>query len=176
VGEGLRSWNVAEVSADRSGDLEPLVIQISAPRANDGTFVAPRFQASYGGLNIPLDAVETPGAELEYPATQAPAALPAGTPIIIEGEYRDAAVFELQHSRGDYVEEGACLVPTPLAEIPERDGPTAFFIYVEWSDSSGGKAFRTDVVASNEASPVVNDPDTGLDGTLLGFIVCDEAA
>lgn len=172
VGEGVRSWNVADASADRLRDLEPLVIRISAPRAADGSSVAPRFQASYGGLDIPLDAIETPGAELEYPATKAPDALPAGTPIIIEGEYRDAAVFELRHFRGDHVEEGACLVPTPLAEIPERDGPTAFFIYIEWHDSSGGKAFRTDVVGAAETPSVAGESDTGRDGTLLGFVVC----
>jgi hypothetical protein len=176
VGQSIRSWDVADASADPSGDLEPLVIEISAPRTEDGSFVSPRFRASYLGRRIPLDAIETPGAELGYPVTQAPDALPAGTSIIIQGEYRDAAVFELRHYRGDYVEEGACLVPTPLSQIPERDGPTAFFIYVEWSDASGGKAFRADVVGAAEASPEADDPETQLDGMLLGLVVCDEAA
>jgi streptogramin lyase len=46
VGESVRSWDVADASVDRSGDPEPLVIEISAPRTSDGTFVGPRFQAS----------------------------------------------------------------------------------------------------------------------------------
>jgi hypothetical protein len=152
------------------------VIQVSAPRTEDGKYVNPRFHASYLGTRIPLDAIETPGAELEYPLTRSPIDLPAGTSILIEGEYRDAAVFELRHFRGDYVEEGACLVPTPLSQIPERDGPTAFFIYLEWSNASGGKAFRTDIVGAAEASPEVDGPETQLDGTTLGLVVCDEAA
>jgi streptogramin lyase len=158
-----------------STDLEPLVIQISGPRTEDGTYVSPRFQASYLGTRIPLDAIETPGPELEYPVTESPVALPAGTSIIIEGEYRHAAVFELRHSRGGYVEEGACLIPTPLSQLPERDGPTAFFIYVEWPDASGGKAFRTDIAGAAEASSEVDGPETQLDGTIIGFVVCDEA-
>jgi hypothetical protein len=161
---------------DGPAKLEPLVIHIRAPRAEDGTFISPRFRASYLGTRIPLDAIETPGAELQYPVTESPVALPAGTTIIIEGEYRDAAVFELRHFRGDYIEEGACLVPTPLSQIPERDGPTALFIFVEWSDSSGGKAFRTDVVDAAQASSEVDAPETQLDGTFLGLVVCDEAA
>lgn len=160
---------------DGSADLEPLVIQISAPRAEDGTYVSPRFQVSFLGTRIPLDAIETPGAELEYPVTESPIALPAGTSFIIEGEYRDAAVFELRHFRGDYVEEGACLVPTPLGQIPDRDGPTAFFIFAEWSDAAGGKAFRTDVVGAATSSEA-DGPETQLDGTFLGLVVCDEAA
>jgi hypothetical protein len=161
---------------DRTATVEPLVIHISGPRTEDGTYVSPRFQVSYVGTRIPLDAIETPGAELEYPVTESPVALPAGTTIIIEGEYRDAAVFELRHFRGDYVEEGACLVPTPLGQIPDRDGPTALFIFAEWSDSAGGYAFRTDVVDGAQASSEVDDPETQMDGTSLGLVVCDETA
>jgi hypothetical protein len=85
-------------------------------------------------------------------------------------------VFELRHFRGDYVEDGDCLVPEPLSQIPGRNGPTAFFIYVEWPDAVGGKAFRAAVDARTDAPSEADEPDTSLDGTLLGLVVCDEAA
>jgi hypothetical protein len=122
---------------------------------------------------IPLDPIETPGAELEYPVTESPTALPAGTPIVIEGDVRDAAVFELKAAPGTYVEHGSCIVAGALHEIPSRDVQTAFFIYAEWPDSSGGMAFRADVVGGSSAPPGSEQAVTQIDATLLGLALCE---
>jgi streptogramin lyase len=175
VGESLRRWELPREGdpGDRAGDLEPLVIRISSPKSEDGTYVGPRFRASYRGTPIPLDAIETPGAELEYPVTESPVALPKGTPIVIEGDVRDAAVFELRPAPGTYVEHGSCIVADPLYEIPSRDEPTAFFIYAEWPDSAGGMAFRSDVAGGSSTTPGSEQAETQIDATLLGLALCE---
>jgi hypothetical protein len=99
-------------------DIEPVVIEITRPRVEPGTQGSSSFHASYRGMTIPLDAIETPGAELEYPVTESPVALPAGTPVVIQGRFRNAAIFELRHARGTYVEHGSCIVPGALIASP----------------------------------------------------------
>jgi hypothetical protein len=48
-------------------NLEPVVIEITRPGIEPSTQGSSSFHASYRGMTIPLDAIETPGAELEYP-------------------------------------------------------------------------------------------------------------
>jgi hypothetical protein len=155
-------------------DIDPVVIEITRSGVEPGTPGSSSFHASYRGMTIPLDAIETPGAELEYPVTESPVALPAGTPIVIEGRFRDAAVFELRHARGTYVDHGSCIVPGALDRIPAGDGPSAFFIYVEWADASAGVAFRARVEGSSVVTAPPEVTRSGIDATLFGLVICDE--
>jgi len=153
----------------------PLVIEISPPEARDGTFVAPRFHASYRGTKIPLEAIETPGSELEYPSTVASVPLAAGTPIEVHAEGAQAvAVFELQRAPGEYVRHGSCIVPGAIASLPNQPGRFAFFIYVEWEGAQGGMAFTADVEEQGLPQDGEFSPAPGVDAHLLGLAVCEE--
>jgi hypothetical protein len=161
-------------SDDRADeDIEPVVIESTRPRVEPGTQGSSSFHASYRGMTIPLDAIETPGAELEYPVTESPVALPAGTPIVIQGRFRNAAIFELRHARGTYVEHGSCIVPGALDRISAGDGLSAFFIYAEWADASAGVAFRARVEGSSVVTPSPEVTQSGIDATLFGLVICD---
>jgi hypothetical protein len=154
-------------------DIEPVVIEISQPGSQGGTYVAPRFHASYRGTEIPLEAIETPGSELEYPEAASPVPLPAGTPIEVRADARVVAVFELQPAQGQYVERGSCLVPGAIMTLPGSPGPSAFFIYVEWADSSGGMAFQAEIVGDAASGSGTRPAEGGVDAHTLGLAVCE---
>jgi DNA-binding beta-propeller fold protein YncE len=67
--------SISRIDLAASPLVDPLVIEITPPEIRDGTFAAPRFHASYRGTPIPLEAIETPGSELDYPSTVAPVPL-----------------------------------------------------------------------------------------------------
>jgi hypothetical protein len=154
--------------------IEPLVIEISRPGSHEGTYVAPRFHASYRGIEIPLDAIETPGSELQYPVAVSPVPLPPGTPIVINADARAVAVFELRHSLGRYVERGSCIVPGAITALPSSSGSSAFFIYGEWWDGAGGKAFQAEVVGDLASDTGAQPVEGEVDAHTLGLTVCGE--
>lgn len=131
------------------------------------------ISATYRDEEIELDAIETPGPDLEYPARNS-VDLPVGTPIVIaSSEGQVVSVFELAPARGEFVvEEGSCIVPGALQALP---GPaqTAFFIYVDGNGYSGGQAFRSNTFGDllNHDSAV--DSTSGVDARQLGLAVCD---
>jgi hypothetical protein len=133
------------------------------------------ISATFRGEEVDLVAIETPGSELEYPAT-ASVDLPVGTPVVIESnDSHSVSIFELAPARGELVENGSCIVPGPLRALP---GPaeTAFFIYVEGSSFSGGQAFRTETVGETLEHDSAVDPNSVVDANLLGLAVCDTAS
>ena len=154
--------------------VDPLVIEITRPASPNGGY-APRFRVSYQGVGVPLDSIETPGPDLEYPRPRSAVPLPAGTPIAITSDAQAVAVFRLERARGKFVvEEGSCIVPGALATLPSDSGPSAFFIYVEWEDGVGGMAFTADIMkgtASIDGS--VGSAASRLDASLLGLAVCE---
>lgn len=171
-GEGDR---IALSVARDHAELPPLVIEVTRPEASNGSYVPPRFRASYSGTEIPLEAIETPGPDLEYPRASSPVSLPTGTPILIDADAEAVAVFQLEHARGQYVvDQGACIVPGALSVLPSIEGSSGFFIYAEWSDGSGGMAFRTDLVLSDPSSGAMGSPAAGIDAHMLGLAVCEE--
>lgn len=170
LGEAAGEWEqVTDLAVD------PLVIEITRPASPNGGYATPRFRVSYQGVGVPLDSIETPGPDLEYPRTRSAVPLPAGTPIAITSDAQDVAVFRLEHARGQFVvEEGSCIVPGALATLPSDPGPSAFFIYVEWEDGVGGMAFTADIMkgtASIDGS--VGSAASRLDASLLGLAVCE---
>jgi DNA-binding beta-propeller fold protein YncE len=154
---------------------DPLVIEITAPQTHEGTFVAPRFHASYRGTTIPPEAIETPGSELEYPSTVASVPLAAGTPIEVHAEgAQSVAVFELQRAPGEYVQHGSCIVRGAIASLPNQAGRFAFFIYADWGDSVGGMAFAADLVEEGSSQEGGPSSTPEVDARLLGLAVCEE--
>jgi hypothetical protein len=130
------------------------------------------ISASFGGSQIDLEAIETPGPELHYPDTR-PIDLPAGTPIVIDSiEGVTVSVFELAPFDGELFGEGSCIVPGAVRVLPGPD-EKAFFIYVQGDSWSAGQGF----VAETSGSPV--DHEAAVDGTsdvnanLLGLTVCN---
>jgi hypothetical protein len=167
--------SVTRIDLAASPGVDALVIEIAPPETLDGTTLAPRFDASYRGTTIPLDAIETPGSDLEYPSKLASVPLPAGTPIEVHAEgAQSVAVFELQRAPGEYVQHGSCIVPGAIASLPNQAGRFAFFIYADWADSVGGMAFAANLVeeAPHWGEAPSSTPD--VDGRLLGLAVCEE--
>jgi len=126
--------------------------------------------ASYQGEQIELDAIETPGSELEYPAGRF-ATLPVGTPFVIDAPDAEVGVFQLQPATGELVQNGSCLVPGALKVLP-GPGEAAFFIHVEGSESSGGMAFRSDMTGDALEHDAAIDPDSTIEAETLGLEVC----
>jgi hypothetical protein len=173
VNEQLRAFSLPLPS---TATIPPLVIEITEPATRSGrTFNTPRFYASYRGTDIPLEAIETPGSELEYPGAASPIPLPTGTPIVVVSEALAVNVFELERASGRYVEHGACIVPGSIDSLPGSPGPSAFFIYAEWEDAAGGMAFRVDLVLdAAPASDASRDPESNEYARPGGLAICDE--
>jgi hypothetical protein len=124
---------------------------------------------------IPLEAIETPGSELEYPRAVAPAPLAGGAPIEIRAEGAHAvAVFELLRASGQYVEHGSCIVPGAITSLPNQAESSAFFIYADWGDSVGGMAFAADLIEGAQPQDGAASPTPEMDAHLLGLAVCKE--
>jgi hypothetical protein len=126
--------------------------------------------ATYQGQEIELDAIETPGSELEYPAGT-PATIPVGAPIAIDAPGAVVSVFQLQPATGEFVEDGSCIVPGALRMLP-GPGETAFFIYIEGPDSSGGMAFRAEMEGETLEQTDAIDVGSTVVAEELGLAVC----
>ena len=130
------------------------------------------FTASFGGAQIPLDPIETPGSELEYPQTVSPVALPVGTPIVMESDAETVSVFQLDRATGEIFGEGSCIVPGALRALP-GPGPAAFFIFAEWPDASAGMGFQAEMVGGDLDHEGARDPNADVDATTLGLASCE---
>jgi DNA-binding beta-propeller fold protein YncE len=166
-------FDLVQSSAPEGTD--PLVIEISPPETRDGAFVNARFHAAYRGTTIPLEAIETPGSELEYPSTVASVPLAAGAPIEVHAEgAQSVAVFELRRAPGEFVRHGSCIVPGVYTSLPDQPGRFAFFIYGEWEGAVGGMAFTADVEEQGVSQDGESSPAPEVDAHLLGLAVCEE--
>lgn len=134
----------------------------------------PHIEATYEGVQIPLDSIETAGSELDQPSTQAPMTLPTGTPIEFENlNYAETmSVFALATASGEQVADGACIVPGALRALP-GPGASAFIIFVEWPWGSTGVGFEAETVGEDLAHDSALDPSSAIDANKLGLASCD---
>jgi hypothetical protein len=130
------------------------------------------FSATYLGERVDLEAIETPGPDLEYPEGLE-ATLPVGTPIVVEpGDALAVSIFELAPARGQFVAgEGSCIVPGALARLP---GPaeTAFLVFAQGDGFAGGQAFRASTVGDALDREAALDRGSAVDARTLGLAVC----
>ena len=78
-----------------ASELEPLRIAVGRPQSGSQV----NFHATYGGAEIPLESIETPGSDLEYP-TVLQVSMPVGTPIIVESDADRVSVFQTRTFEG----------------------------------------------------------------------------
>lgn len=178
-GPGTEAVPVLEqlARAALDGSNDPLTtgtlaaLEIAVRRTTDPADL--HITATYRGQEIDLDGIETPGPDLAYPKADA-VTLPVGTPIQVQADTAGTtvSVFQLLPAQGQFVvENGSCIVPGALREMP-GPGSSGFFIWVEGSEMAGGVAFVADTVGEPLDHEAALDPDAAVDAKTQGLTVC----
>ncbi|MEX0985466.1 MAG: hypothetical protein WD096_10525 [Actinomycetota bacterium] len=111
--------------------VEPLVISV---REDPGPPFDVVTTASFAGVTIDLDGIETPGDELGYPTTDIGVPIPLGAPIEIRGDADSVRVRELvPDGPGDLFDVRAERLPGDLAVLGGIPRATALSVYAEGS-------------------------------------------